>query len=236
VKAKSSFSAVVWNDFAGVIDKGRVRLDKDEFIAFQNRPDVRHIVFERDTDWGEVHMGEVTKRSGTWRYRSSWGQKKYSVDTREPTISLDLITYLHRSIVWFSHLPVLFKVERNADGLQSNAYFVVLSREHFKRELFTRIVGDFKKAEPHSEIRYYNSSNEALAISGFDTRELKTVTRPDRLSFHYAEFQVDSAAPVSSRNYYRLCALLNNVGWNDYRGEFQRYCDTYPDNLFSIQS
>ena len=229
---KGSFTVTLWNDFSGILDGSKIRTDTDEFYTFQDSPHVNRICFMRDTDWGDSSFGEVIRKKGTWHYQYASGSEKYSIDTQETFVTLDLITYLRRSVYWFNRLPALYAVERTANHFHSNRYFFVFSVQHFKQELFAKVIDDFKQVEPGAEIWYYNASDEAVDVTSFDTKTLKKVTTFDRFSFEYAEFQVSSASPVRKQNYYRLCTLLNNVGWNDQKGEFQRYCDSHPDNLF----
>lgn len=226
---KGSFIIELRGDFTGFLRGYDVRMDADQFHTFQSRPHVNRIYFVKLVDWGDALLGIAVRRKGTWHYEYDPGAK-YNLDTQEKDITFDLITYLDTAICWFKRLPVLYKVEGTADQFQSNRYSFVLFRQHFRQELFTRIVNDFRQAEPGSEILHYTALDEAAPISSFDLENLKRVKDGDSLLF--TEFEVRSTTPVSKRNYYRLCALLNQVGWIDSRDDFQRYCDTHPGNLF----
>lgn len=232
INPRYRFVAIVRDDFSGMVDK--VPLESEQFRVFQSRPDVKQIVFVEDTDWGDVELGQVIRSDDGWLYHCSRDHREYSVNTQEAIISLDIIKYLFRGILWFGELPKLYEIERIGERVCTNTYFFVMALDHFKQDIFNRIVGDFREAEPHAEIIYYTKSGDEVSISDFETGNLMTLTQLDRFTFHYAEFRVHSSSPVGKRNYYRLCNLLNNVSWNDYKGEFQRHYEKYPDNLFSV--
>jgi hypothetical protein len=226
---KGSFIIELRGDFTGFLRGYDVRMDADQFHTFQSRPHVNRIYFVKLVDWGDALFGIAVRRKGTWHYEYDPGAK-YNLDTQEKDITFDLITYLDKPIGWLKRLPTLYTVERTTNQFQSNRYPFVCFPECFRPTLFSRIVDDFRQAEPGSEIWHYPTSDEAVPISDFDIGNLMRVKGHDYLLF--TEFEVRSTTPVSKRNYYRLCALLNQVGWIDSRDDFQRYCDTHPGNLF----
>jgi len=136
---KGSFIIELRGDFTGFLRGYDVRMNADEFHTFQSRPHVNRIYFVEMGDWDDALIGIAVRRKGTWHYEYEPGTK-YNLDTQEKDITFDLITYLDTAICWFKRLPVLYKVEGTADQFQSNRYSFVLFRQHFRQELFTRLL------------------------------------------------------------------------------------------------